>query len=170
MRKYLFFIIVVFLSRITSAGLQTERIYYTAENQSGNQWTYNYTVSNLALDEGISEVTIWFELGKYSSLQLTSDPILNLGWDQIVWQPNATLTSNGGFDALAKLQPILPGQSVTGFAVSFEWLGTGKPGRQYYEIINPTTYEVISNGYTPEPCTFVLMALGSGMLIRFRKK
>jgi hypothetical protein len=173
MRKYLLFIIVLFLSRIASAGLQTEKIYYTAENQSGNQWTYNYTVSNLALDEGISEVTIWFELGKYSALQIVSDPLLDPDWNQIVWQPNHILNNNGGFDALTILQPILPNSNVKGFAVSFNWLGTGDPGRQYYEIINPNTYEVVSNGYTilvPEPCSIALMGIGSAWLIRCQKR
>jgi hypothetical protein len=171
MRKYLLFIVVLFLSRITSAGLQTERIYYTTENQSGNQWTYQYEISNLALEEGISEFTIWFELGKYSALQIVSDPLLDPDWNQIVWQPNHILNNNGGFDALTILQPILPNSNVNGFAVSFEWLGTGKPGRQYYEIINPNTYEVISNGYTiPEPCSIALMALGSGILLGYRRR
>jgi hypothetical protein len=172
MRKYCLLLIVLLLSRIAGAGLQTEKIYYAAENKSGNQWTYNYTVSNLALDDGISEFTIQFDLGKYSNLHIVSEPQLELQWDQIVWQPNETLASNGAFDALAKLQPILPGPSVSGFAVSFNWLGTGKPGRQYYEIINPNTYEVISNGYTipiPEPCSIALMALGSGLLFGYRR-
>lgn len=172
MRKCWFVLIVLILSRITSGGLQTE-IRYTAENQSGNQWIYQYDIANLALEEGIREITIWFDQGKYSGLQITSDPILSSGWDQIIWQPNEILKSNGGFDALVKTSPISIGQNVSGFAVSFNWLGTGTPGRQYYEIINPKTYEVISNGYTipyPEPSTILLMALGSGLLLGYRRK
>jgi len=47
---------------------------------------------------------------------------------------------------------IAIGEHVYGFAVSFDWLGEGEPGAQFYEIIDPDTFETINSGWTvPEP-------------------
>ena len=60
------------------------------------------------------------------------------------------------------------GQSVEGFTVSFDWLGTGLPGSQPFEIINPLDSQTIDSGNTvPEPATLLLFALGT---IFLRKK
>jgi len=77
------------------------------------------------------------------------------------------LGDDGGYDALAKSLNIEVGEHVYGFAVSFDWLGAGQPGSQYYEIIDPDTFETIEDGYTvPEPGTFCLLGLGSVVLLR----
>jgi len=54
---------------------------------------------------------------------------------------------------------------VAGFAVSFDWLGTGEPGAQFYEIIDPDTFETIDSGWTvPEPGTICLLSFGGLVL------
>ena len=168
--KWLYFLIMILiLSGSASAGLFTE-IYYTAEHVSDNQWLCNYTVSNVGLTEGIEEFTIWFDHDNYSSIQKASDAALDTSWDQIVWQPNASLMNNGGFDALALTDPINIGESVSGYAVSFQWHGEGEPGRQFYEIVNPDNQdEVLDSGFTvPEPTSVVLLGLSSIYVI-FRR-
>jgi hypothetical protein len=72
------------------------------------------------------------------------------------------LQDDGAYDARALGPGIGIGQIVTGFSVSFDWLGDAvMPGSQFYEIINPDTYETIDSGWTiPEPGTFLLLGLG----------
>ena len=135
MKKLCVILSVLLLNGYNMAAMS--KISYTVESDTGNQWTYHYTVSNLGLPEGIEEFTIWFEYGKYTSLQIVSDPALYTDWDQIVWQPNEVLLINGGFDALTRTAPINIGDDVSGFAVSFAWTGSPPPGKQFYEIINP---------------------------------
>lgn len=164
MKKLCLIVSVLVLNSYSLAAL-TE-MSYTVENTSGSQWIYNYTITNLGLTEGIKEFTIWFEHGKYASLQKASDPALDTNWDQIAWQPNKALQNNGGFDALAKNDFIAIGQTVPDFAVRFEWQGEGEPGRQYYEIINPDSFDVITSGFTvPEPVSLLLIAVG-GIYVR----
>ena len=65
-------------------------------------------------------------------------------------------------------QGIGIGQNVSGFTVSFDWLGTGDPGSQFYEIIDPDTFDTIDSGFTvPEPAILPLLALG---VLALRKK
>jgi len=48
--------------------------------------------------------------------------------------------------------------------------GVGEPGSQYYEIIDPVTFETIEDGYTiPEPGTLLLLGLGGFVLRRITK-
>ncbi|MBN1765568.1 MAG: PEP-CTERM sorting domain-containing protein, partial [Sedimentisphaerales bacterium] len=64
---------------------------------------------------------------------------------------------------------IAPGETVSGFSVSFDWLGTGVPGAQFYEIIDPDDFSTLDSGYTvPEPGTTILLCLG-GLMIHKRK-
>lgn len=143
-------------------------IRYVANDLGLNRWEYIYTVENIGLTEGIDEFTVWFGIGLYDNLAIeTLDPPAG-NWDEIVWQPDPFLGDDGGYDAFAKNLNIGLVQSITGFAVSFDWSGTGTPGSQYYEIINPYTFETIDSGWTvPEPGTIIL--LGYGVILMSRK-
>ena len=69
---------------------------------------------------------------------------------------------------MAKNLNIGVGQHVSGFAVSFDWLGTGRPCSQFYEIIDPADFHTVDSGYTvPEPATLLLFGFG-GMILRKR--
>ena len=170
MKKLSILVSILIFSSMTFAGLT--KVYYTAENVSGNQWVYNYTIINLALTEGIKEFTIWFDHGKYASIQRESDPTLDKAWDQVTWQPNESLQNNGGFDVLALAAPIEIGDSgVSGFAVYFLWSGTGNPGRQFFEVVNPdNTSQVLDSGYTiPEPTSLILL-IGSSICLALKRR
>jgi hypothetical protein len=92
------------------------------------------------------------------------------GWDEIVIQPEPVLEDDGAYDAKALSMGIGVGQSVAGFAVSFNWLGDAlMPGPQFYEIIDPETFETIDSGMTPEPATLLLLGLGGLTLLRKRR-
>ncbi|MBN2377005.1 MAG: PEP-CTERM sorting domain-containing protein [Sedimentisphaerales bacterium] len=159
-----------------SLGLLITEITYETEDLGAGRWQYTYEVTNINLivDEAptmIEEFTVWFDAGLYVNLTVTTQAPLSTDWDEIAWQPETLLSDPGAFDALSigSNTGIRAGESVYGFSVAFDWLGTGSPGAQYYEIISPGTFETIDAGYTtPEPATMMLLGLG-GLLISKRK-
>lgn len=167
----LVYTVIFFITPYLLAGIDTEIIYEITDLGSG-QWEYSYEVKNLSLEEGIKEFTIWFDYGLYDNLVVTT-PETPPEWDQIVWQVEPVLEDPGGYDALATGFNIAVDESLSGFSVSFDWLpGTGDPGSQYYEIIDPDNgYITIEDGYTvPEPATLCLLGLGMLTLRRRRKE
>jgi hypothetical protein len=149
-------------------------IYFSVTELGLGQWEYTYDVHNDGLVDGIEEFTIWFDYGLYDNLVVTTPDPPSSDWDEIVWDVEPVLGDPGGYDALANASnlAIEIGENVYGFAVSFDWLGVGDPGSQYYEIINPDTFVTIEDGYTapiPEPATLCLLGLGSLSFIKRRK-
>lgn len=171
MKKFYFIIAgLIGMSNWSIAGLSTE-IIYTVENVAGNHWSYTYQVQNISLSEGIEEFTIWFDLGKYQNLTIQSSGVSS-EWVESIWQPAPLLLDDGGYDARTMASMIPIGQSVSGFAVSFDWLSIGTPGTQYYEIINMNTVQTIDSGMTvliPEPSCVGLMLLGT-YFVRLKKR
>ncbi len=158
---------------LATAAFSTPKteIQYETTNLGSGKWQYTYDVRNISLTEEIKEFTIWFGIGSYDNLTITTlDPPAS-NWDELVWQPEPFLGDDGGYDAQAKGLNIGVGENVQGFAVSFDWLGTGNPGSQYYEIIDPMDFHTIESGYTvPEPGTLLLLGFGSLILHRRNRK
>lgn len=125
---------------------------------------YIYTIENDTLSIPIEQITVWFDEQLYVNLQVTTQVPLANDWSEI------TLPSTGfgipfGYDALALAGGIALGQSVEGFSVSFDWLGTGLPGSQQFEIINPVDSQMITTGITiPEPATVLIFGFGTLLL------
>ncbi len=151
-------------------GALLTEIQYEVGDLGSNQWEYIYTVENIGLSTGIEEFTIWFDYGLYDNLVVTT-PETPPEWGQIVWQVEPVLEDPGGYDALATNLNIDIGESLDGFSVSFDWLGTGNPGLQYYEIIDPLDFSTIEDGYTvPEPGMLLLLGLGALLGRRGKKR
>ena len=164
----LFIAIVLFLGITSTANATT--ILYDVSNLSGSTWEYNYTVKNDSLGVDIEEFTVWFDYTLYENLAVTSAPS---DWDPIVIEPDASLPDDGFYDALALVSGIAPGASETGFSASFDWLGIGTPGSQFFEIVDPNTFATLDSGNTapiPEPSTFLLMGIGLAGLVGYRRK
>jgi len=150
-------------------GALTEVIYKPSELGEG-RWQYEYSVENKDLFVPIQEFTIWFDFAKYDNLAVETAEPLASQWDEVVWQPEPVLADDGAYDAMALTVRIQLGKKVDGFAVSFDWLGEGGPGSQFYEIIDPATFETIDEGWTvPEPTTLILLGLAAIALSKKRK-
>lgn len=146
-------------------------IYYEPNPMEEARWQYTFSVVNNSLAEPIQEFTIWFDYGKYGNLTIETGDPLAYEWDEVVWQPESVLEDAGAYDALALVGGIEVGLQAKGFRVSFDWMGEGDPGSQFYKIVDPDTFDTIEEGLTiliPEPATLFLLA-GSLMLYRTRK-
>jgi hypothetical protein len=129
-------------------------------------WSYDYTVSGRAFSAGDS-INIYFDFG--ASGEMIYQDI----------QP-ATPPANFLLDAADPDQILGPGLLVgtaktadpgTGlrFSAAFTWLGAGRPGPQYFEMLD-ADYNVLDRGTTavntiPEPATVMLVAAGLGLLV-----
>ena len=111
------------------------------QSLGGNQFQYSYTATNNSLASGVSEFAVYFDKSLYQNLQVVQSPV---DWDSIVLQPDEFL--DGIFDSLALSQNLALGESLSGFVVSFEWLGQSAPGSQMFEVIDPLTFEVVEQG------------------------
>ena len=160
-------VLVVFSS--VWAQEPTTIVYETIDLGSG-RWQYTYDVYNNTLSPPIEEFTIWFGVGSYDNLAIETVDPPDEQWDEIVWDPEPFLGDDGGYDALAQNLEIGIGENVYGFAVSFDWLGTGDPGPQFYEIIDPDTFETIDSGWTiPEPAVMFYLVFGYPFVLRSKK-
>jgi len=163
-------IIQLLLVSIAFGGFKTN-IVYTTNETAGGRWEYNYEVINLDLEVPIEEFSIWFDYGLYEDIAIETSEPLSLEWDEIVIQPEPVIGDDGLYDALALALGIEKGQKVSGFKVSFDWLGLDEPGSQFYEIIDPLTFETLDSGNTiPEPGTVILLGLGALALYRRRRR
>lgn len=81
-------------------------------------------------------------------------------------QPDQGLPDDGFFDTLALGPGITTGGSLGCFALSFNRLGAGAPGRRRFEIVDPDTFEVLISGTTsPVPAPPTVWLLGTGLLL-----
>jgi len=167
------FAAVVFVFSLTAigSGVPKTQIWYQTSDLGSGHWQYNYEVSNISLTAPIEEFTIWFDFGLYENLAIQTPNPPASNWSEIVIQPEPVLQDDGFYDALALDAGIGIGQTVSGFAVRFDWLGAGQPGAQFYEIIDPVTFETIDLGWTiPEPATLLLFGLGGIIFRRIRHR
>ena len=144
------------------AGATT--IHYDVANISANTWEYSYTVNNDTLGFDIEEFTVYFESGLYQNLVIT-DVSAVPGWDPLTVEPNNFLNNHGFYDALATSGGLAPGNGIGGFTVRFEFLGTGMPGSQLFEVVDPLGFAVLDSGQTSlVPLPAAIWLLGSGII------
>lgn len=132
---------------------------------SGGTFQTEYTVTNGPTDVPVEEFSIFYEFDLYSNLMVVSSPA---GWDSFVDEPDPGVPVGGLYDTLAlTATPLSPGDTLGGFVVSYDFLGSGSPGAQSFEIINPDDFSTIFAGTTtlaasaiPEPGTVALMGIG----------
>jgi hypothetical protein len=112
---------------------------------AGNTFEYTYVVENDTLSVDIEELAVYFDVDLFENLRLATTPP---DWDPVVVQPDALLRDDGFLDVLALLGGIPPGGSLGRFTVQADFLGTGVPSRQRFEILDPVTLAVLDSGFT----------------------
>ena len=160
----------------------TYQIGYSAEvvDLGTNRWQYTYEVQNINSSIAIEEFSIYFDYGLYANISSESplwlasdtyDPTVSQ-WNEFIWQPSG-FTNPGGYDVLALDSGIEAGQTVSGFSVSFDWLGDGTPNSQLYDILDPEFYEqalcsgcetIARQAVIPAPSALFLTLIGLTIL------
>jgi hypothetical protein len=147
-------------------------ITFTVNSLGGNSYRYTYNIGNDgSLPGGVSVelFDILFPTNLYdeSSLKIVSSPALSTDWSQIILASAPGVPA--AFDVSAITGGIPVGDSVSGFAVQFAWLGgTDGPASQVYQVFNPNTFKVLQSGTTtpeqpsgvPEPSALMLLSVG----------
>jgi len=141
-------------------------ITYDVNNISGTTWTYDFEVFNDSLSSGLEEFTVFFEVNAYQNLSVVATPS---GWDPLAIQPDPTLPDDGFFDALALTAGgLVPGDSLGGFIVQFDFLGIGTPGSQAFDVVDPVTFATLDSGFTQAavvPVPAAVWLFGSGLVM-----
>ena len=166
MKRSILVLVVVFIGILFCQPTVATVISFDLIDLGSDNFEYIYTIENDTLGVPIEQFLIWFDEQLYDNLQIAKQTPLANDWNEIIL-PSSGFGVPLGYDALELTGGIGLGQSVDGFSVSFDWLGTGLPGSQPFEIINPLDSQPIDFGNTmPEPTTILLFALGGLMLRR----
>jgi hypothetical protein len=144
-------------------------VQYNLVDLGGGDYRYVYSITNdgsLGSGVPIQLFDIFFDPAQYleSSLSVTTPPPLNGDWDQIFLASSPGVPA--AYDALASAGGIADGATVTGFSVDFQWIGTGTPGVQPYEIYDPNTFALLEQGVSasPVPVPAALWLFSSGLV------
>ena len=144
----------------------------------GNSYQFNYTITNDDIVSGFDEFSIYFDNTTYENLAVVAS---HADWDSVVLAAEMFLPLDypGVFDSIALVQPLGLGETISGFSVSFDWIGAGLPGVQNFDVIDAGSYTILQSGTTtlaapevPVPASLPLLAsaLAGLAALRQRKK
>ena len=163
---------------LVSAGpAMATTIEYQATDLGGGKWEYTYNVKNDSsspvLSGSLEDFLVYFAYGQFDNLLVTGTPV---NWISQAINPSA-INLDGYFEGYTTTDPIPVGGSLDSFKVSFDWLGSGTPGAQLFEIYD-ANLNLLGSGTTvpmsptppgvPEPATWLLFASGMMGLIYTR--
>ena len=164
----------------TASHARATIITYDLTNVSGSTWVYQYTISNNNTGGGpISAFDVVFASNLFANLELVSLPY---GWIGGTANPEPPPIDEDGF-LIGWTLPFLGfgvdlGETLSGFSVRFDFLGTGIPGAQLFEILNPFSLRVIEIGQTvqrtaiaePSVLALLLAALLAACAVAARRR
>jgi hypothetical protein len=201
--------LLLLLGSVTAGFAQSAdpvEIFYSVTNEGGTSWEYSYTFQNNSLwtgtngDRGAMWFTTFFPVdvangtSVYSNIQVLTpvDPADPWAHRTFAFQPFQANGYNGqwviggprGMYDTQTIEPgaaILPGHSLSGFNVTFNYTGQGTPGPQSFEVVDSsfwtpeTGWKIAANGETaplavPEPLSALMLACGLfGLVIKRRR-
>ena len=175
MRKILFLSVLLVVIFGVRAPVYATKISCDMQNLGGDIWLCGYTVNNDTLTDPIMEFKIYFEYGLYQGLWVESTVS---DWTVQVLDPGYDTTTgpySGYYDAIADDTGISPGNKLSGFQLSFEWLGVfGSPVEQTFDVYGENLTSLGSGQTTstvvPEPGTLMLLCSGLLCLANIRRK
>lgn len=137
-------------------------IDFTSTSLGGNQWRYDYVVTNNTLQSAIEEFTIYFDQSLFG---LLSAPQAPQGWDPLVLQADVNIPAAGLYDALALNGGIGVGASGGGFSVVVEYFGAGTPGAQHFTVSDPLSFAELDAGQTGDALVPIPLPASTWLLL-----
>jgi hypothetical protein len=163
------FIWIISIALFSATAAFADVLESTVTPLGTNQWRYDYTLNNTLAGLNFNEMTVYFDPALFTQLVAPSAPG---NWDALLVQPDPGLPDNGFLDVLSLSGRMTYGTSETGFSVTFNFLGTGTPGPQSFDLIDfidANTFTVVYSGTSslianistvPECSTLLMMLLG----------
>lgn len=133
----------------------------------GQDWQFDFTLTNDDQAAGVSEFTVWFDRAVFTGLSVQASPA---GWDSLVAQPDPSLPAHGFFDSLALATPLALGATQGGFQVKVSTAGLAAPtGALVFDIVDPASGATLAGGMSlpsavPEPSAAALALAGLAFL------
>lgn len=138
----------------------------------GNTWDASFSVS---ADPGqtVDAFSIYFDWAQVSNLMVWATSI---DWDSLAIQADASLASDGYYDALALANGIAYPKALGGFIARFDWADPVGPSAFRFTINDPVSFDVLETGFVdfgtgggggtvPEPGTGVLLLAAMASLM-----
>lgn len=100
---------------------------------SGQRWQGNYRIENTGATAPIKGIRIVFPVGLYDALAISKTPDQ---WDAITADPDSLIDASGIYELFTVTEAIDTNQTLEGITLAFDWLGSGAPSSQSFEIIN----------------------------------
>jgi hypothetical protein len=144
---------------------------------AGNTWSLSLAVNNDGSLAAIPGFSVYFDRDLFTNL---ANPMAPATWEPLLLQPIANV-ADGLFDAYVfdDSDALTPGQSLGGFSLTFNYLGSGDPGAlpfELYRIDNSGNFVPLGDGtvatrvaVVPVPGSLWLAGLGLAALPLLRQ-
>ncbi len=166
---------VVSVLSVVASPASAVLIEYELDHFGGNTYQYDYTITNDDLLAGVELFSVYFDQGTAENVSVSASPA---DWDSVALPDDGFLGATFDTLALTAGAVIDLGETLSGFSVQFDWLGSTAPGGQFFDVFDPVTFTVVSSGATsdgastsvPEPSGLALLFLGGSALFLTRRK
>lgn len=100
---------------------------------SGQRWEADYVIANESSSTPIKGLRVTFPANSYDNIAIITTPST---WDAISANPDTVIGANGIYEIFTITSEIIDGDPLKGIRLEFDWLKSGSPSSQSFEIIN----------------------------------